>query len=211
MTLPVLIVLHQEQSTPGRVGHYFQSRGVPLDIRRPRCGDPLPDTLAAHAGAVIFVRIVDAHRPAEDDCARMRRQCVRERIAAAGATNVQWNAAGLEIVTDAAGRRLLLMQHDQNGQCHRRILAVRNALRIARPRQNQTVGESEWQAAYAHGTYGEDADLCRLNCERATWRSRKPLGRIRGRKVTNLFATPGIITLCPCIRAAYPAAAMSAG
>jgi GMP synthase (glutamine-hydrolysing) len=54
MTLPVLIVLHQEQSTPGRVGHYLQSRGVALDIRRPRFGDPLPDTLAAHSGAVIF-------------------------------------------------------------------------------------------------------------------------------------------------------------
>src|SRR5712692_4272468 len=54
MTLPVLIVLHQEQSTPGRVGHYFQARGIPLDIRRPRFGDPLPDTLAAHSGAVIF-------------------------------------------------------------------------------------------------------------------------------------------------------------
>ena len=54
MTLPVLIVLHQAQSTPGRVGHYFQARGIPLDIRRPRCGDSLPDTLAAHLGAIIF-------------------------------------------------------------------------------------------------------------------------------------------------------------
>lgn len=54
MTLPVLIVLHQQQSTPGRVGHYLQRHGVPLDIRRPRYGDPLPDTLAAHAGAVFF-------------------------------------------------------------------------------------------------------------------------------------------------------------
>jgi GMP synthase (glutamine-hydrolysing) len=54
MTTPVLIVLHQQQSTPGRIGHYLQARGIPLDIRRPACGDPLPDTLAAHAGAVIF-------------------------------------------------------------------------------------------------------------------------------------------------------------
>jgi GMP synthase (glutamine-hydrolysing) len=51
---PVLFVLHQELSTPGRVGHYLAKRGVPLDIRRPRCGDPLPETLAGHAGAVIF-------------------------------------------------------------------------------------------------------------------------------------------------------------
>src|SRR5260370_33366558 len=54
MTRSVLIVLHQEQSTSGRVGHFLQARGIPLDIRRPRCGDPLPDTLAAHSGAVIF-------------------------------------------------------------------------------------------------------------------------------------------------------------
>jgi GMP synthase (glutamine-hydrolysing) len=54
MTPPVLIVLHQEHSTPGRVGQYLQARGVPLDIRRPRCGDSLPETLAAHSGAVIL-------------------------------------------------------------------------------------------------------------------------------------------------------------
>jgi GMP synthase (glutamine-hydrolysing) len=54
MTLPVLIVLHQQQSTPGRVGHYLQRRGIAVDIRRPRYGDPLPDTLVAHAGAVVF-------------------------------------------------------------------------------------------------------------------------------------------------------------
>ena len=51
---PVLLVLHQELSTPGRVGHYLAKRGVPLDVRRPRFGDPLPETLAEHAGAVIF-------------------------------------------------------------------------------------------------------------------------------------------------------------
>jgi GMP synthase (glutamine-hydrolysing) len=54
MTLPVLIVLHQEHSNPGRVGHYFHGRGMPLDIRWPRFGDPLPDTLAGHSGVVIF-------------------------------------------------------------------------------------------------------------------------------------------------------------
>lgn len=54
MSLPVLIVLHQEQSTPGRVGLHFRQRGVPMDIRRPRFGDRLPETLASHSGAVIF-------------------------------------------------------------------------------------------------------------------------------------------------------------
>ena len=52
--LPVLIVLHQETSTPGRVGNALRALGYPLDIRRPRFGDPLPETLDHHAGAVIF-------------------------------------------------------------------------------------------------------------------------------------------------------------
>ena len=51
---PVLIVLHQENSTPGRVGRLLVERGHPLDVRRPCLGDPLPPTLAGHAGAVIF-------------------------------------------------------------------------------------------------------------------------------------------------------------
>jgi GMP synthase (glutamine-hydrolysing) len=51
---PVLIILHQEHSTPGRVGRVLGERGHRLDIRRPRFGDPLPATMAHHAGAIIF-------------------------------------------------------------------------------------------------------------------------------------------------------------
>ena len=51
---PVLIVLHQEHSTPGRVGRFLTERGLLLDIRRPRFDDPLPETMSGHAGAVIF-------------------------------------------------------------------------------------------------------------------------------------------------------------
>jgi GMP synthase (glutamine-hydrolysing) len=54
MSDPILIILHQEQSTPGRVGQALRRRGLPLDIRRPRFGDALPETMDAHAGAVIF-------------------------------------------------------------------------------------------------------------------------------------------------------------
>ncbi|MTI43473.1 GMP synthase (glutamine-hydrolysing) [Roseibium hamelinense] len=50
----VLIVLHQENSTPGRVGQELVKRGFNLDIRKPRFGDVLPSTLEDHAGAVIF-------------------------------------------------------------------------------------------------------------------------------------------------------------
>lgn len=54
MTQQVLIVLHQEQSSPGRIGLMLRRRGFHLDIRRPALGDPLPKTLRHHAGAVIF-------------------------------------------------------------------------------------------------------------------------------------------------------------
>jgi GMP synthase (glutamine-hydrolysing) len=54
MKPPILIVLHQPSSTPGRVGNYLLQRGYPLDIRKPCIGDPLPDTLAHHSGAVVF-------------------------------------------------------------------------------------------------------------------------------------------------------------
>jgi GMP synthase (glutamine-hydrolysing) len=51
---PVLIVLHQESSNPGHVGQWLVRNGFPLDIRKPRFGEPLPATLAHHSGAVIF-------------------------------------------------------------------------------------------------------------------------------------------------------------
>jgi GMP synthase (glutamine-hydrolysing) len=54
MPHPVLIILHQEHSTPGRVGYSLQKLGYPLDVRRPRFGDPLPETMRDHAAAVIF-------------------------------------------------------------------------------------------------------------------------------------------------------------
>jgi len=51
---PILVVLHQEHSTPGRVGLRLTARGYTLDVRRPRFGDPLPASLAEHAGAIVF-------------------------------------------------------------------------------------------------------------------------------------------------------------
>ena len=54
MLKPVLIILHQEHSSPGRVGQMLTKLGYPLDIRRPRFGDPLPETIDEHAGGVIF-------------------------------------------------------------------------------------------------------------------------------------------------------------
>ncbi len=50
----ILIVLHQEASSPGRVGILLQEMGYALDIRRPASGQELPTSMADHAGAVIF-------------------------------------------------------------------------------------------------------------------------------------------------------------
>lgn len=54
MRPPILVILHQEHSSPGRVGQALQGLGFTLDIRRPRFGDPLPDTMDEHAGAIVF-------------------------------------------------------------------------------------------------------------------------------------------------------------
>ncbi|MEO9526572.1 glutamine amidotransferase [Roseibium sp.] len=59
----VLIVLHQEHSSPGRVGQELVKRGFALDIRKPRFGDVLPETMDHHAGAVIFGGPMSANDP----------------------------------------------------------------------------------------------------------------------------------------------------
>lgn len=61
----ILVVLHQERSSPGRVGQYLVERGFHLDIRRPPLGDALPETLAHHAGAVVFGGPMSANDPEE--------------------------------------------------------------------------------------------------------------------------------------------------
>ena len=50
MPQPLLIVLHNENSTPGRVGNALRALGHPLDLRKPVAGDPLPDSLEHYAG-----------------------------------------------------------------------------------------------------------------------------------------------------------------
>ncbi|MDL2399553.1 glutamine amidotransferase [Rhizobium mayense] len=60
---PVLIVLHQERSSAGRVGQMLLDKGYDLDIRRPVLGDKLPTTLEGHAGAVIFGGPMSANDP----------------------------------------------------------------------------------------------------------------------------------------------------
>jgi len=50
----IAVILHQEDSTPGRFGRRLKAQGFELDIRRPRFGDALPKTLRDYAGAIIF-------------------------------------------------------------------------------------------------------------------------------------------------------------
>ena len=65
-----LIILHQEHSTPGRVGHALRGMDVRLDIRRPSVGDPLPQSLAEHDGVVVF----GGPMCANDECEWLRRE-----------------------------------------------------------------------------------------------------------------------------------------
>lgn len=50
----VLAIMHQKHSSAGQMGNWLAEQGLSLDIRRPRFGDALPETLEDHAGAVIF-------------------------------------------------------------------------------------------------------------------------------------------------------------
>lgn len=68
MQLPILIVLHAENSTPGRVGNALRNLGYRLDVRRPRFGDPLPETMHGHAAGIIFGGPMSAND--EDDFIR---------------------------------------------------------------------------------------------------------------------------------------------
>lgn len=65
MTSSILIIVHTEVSTPGRIGHELARRGYALDIRRPCLGDPLPETMDEHEGAVIFGGPMSANDPDE--------------------------------------------------------------------------------------------------------------------------------------------------
>lgn len=65
MNQPVLVVLHQESSTPGRIGWMLQRLGYTLDIRRPALGDALPSNMQDHSAAIIFGGPMSANDPDE--------------------------------------------------------------------------------------------------------------------------------------------------
>jgi GMP synthase (glutamine-hydrolysing) len=53
-TSPVLVVVHQATSSPGRVGETLRSLGLTLDIRCPALGQPLPEHMEHHSAAIVF-------------------------------------------------------------------------------------------------------------------------------------------------------------
>src|SRR5262245_30614465 len=69
----ILIIVHQETSTPGRVGVKLARRGCTLDIRRPCLGHPLPASLDDHSGVVVFGGPMSAN-----DCGDL--QFIRQEI-----------------------------------------------------------------------------------------------------------------------------------
>lgn len=59
----ILIIVHQETSTPGRIGMMLKAMDFALDVRRPCLGDDLPETMDDHAGAAIFGGPMSANDP----------------------------------------------------------------------------------------------------------------------------------------------------
>jgi GMP synthase (glutamine-hydrolysing) len=59
----VILIFHREESQFGAVGQWLLNNGYELDIRWPRFGDPLPETMENHAGAIIFGGPMSANDP----------------------------------------------------------------------------------------------------------------------------------------------------
>ncbi|MEM9331754.1 MAG: glutamine amidotransferase [Pseudomonadota bacterium] len=59
----VLMVMHQETSTPGRCGMILEDMGYRLISCKPAIGDELPETLEDFAGAVVFGGPMSANDP----------------------------------------------------------------------------------------------------------------------------------------------------
>jgi GMP synthase (glutamine-hydrolysing) len=67
MNSPVLMVVHQRLSYPGRVAEKLMALGYPLDIRCPNIGQSLPEDLDPYAAVFMFggpMCALDCHIPA---------------------------------------------------------------------------------------------------------------------------------------------------
>lgn len=61
----ILVVMHQEGSSPGRVGMMLEDMGYRLEACRPPLGDALPASLEGYEGAVVFGGPMSANDPDE--------------------------------------------------------------------------------------------------------------------------------------------------
>lgn len=59
----ILILAHDRGLPTGRIGQWLRQRDYELDIRCPRFGDSLPETLDGHAGAVILGGAMSVNDP----------------------------------------------------------------------------------------------------------------------------------------------------
>ncbi len=59
----ILLVMHQEGSTPGRCGFFLDQMGYHLVACRPAIGEKLPETMEDYAGAVVFGGPMSANDP----------------------------------------------------------------------------------------------------------------------------------------------------
>lgn len=78
----IVIVLHQETSTPGRVGMKLIQKGYELDIRKPSLGEALPDNIEEYAGAVIFGGPMSANDDSEHQYIRTEIDWIAKPLAA---------------------------------------------------------------------------------------------------------------------------------
>ena len=51
---PILVIMHGETSSAGRIGQALIRRGYALECCKPRFGSPLPQNLDGHSGVVVF-------------------------------------------------------------------------------------------------------------------------------------------------------------
>jgi len=98
----VLVVMHQEHSTPGRVGFLLRAEDVRLDVRRPALGEPLPVSLAAHAAAIVFGGPMGAN----DECEWIQREIDWLRVPLAEDKPFLGICLGAQMLSRALGGRV---------------------------------------------------------------------------------------------------------
>ncbi|MEP6852578.1 MAG: type 1 glutamine amidotransferase [bacterium] len=58
---PALVVQHEDDDPPGRLGEWLTAAGLELDVRAPYAGDALPVDLSGHSALIVLGGAVGAH------------------------------------------------------------------------------------------------------------------------------------------------------